>query len=29
VIGQTLVIGSRGGTLVAVPLKQIRQSHDQ
>jgi outer membrane protein assembly factor BamB len=28
VVGRTLVIGSRGGTLTAIPLRQIRESHD-
>lgn len=28
VVGRTLVIGSRGGTLVAVPLREIRNAHD-
>jgi outer membrane protein assembly factor BamB len=28
VAGQTLVIGSRGGTLFALPLASIRSSHD-
>ena len=28
VVGRTLVIGSSRGTLVAVPLKQIRNAHD-
>lgn len=28
VAGQTLVIGSRGGTLVALPLRAIRSAHD-
>jgi outer membrane protein assembly factor BamB len=28
VTGETLIIGSRGGTLIAVPLKVIRDSHD-
>jgi len=27
-VGQTLVIGSRGGTLIALPLRAIRNSHD-
>jgi outer membrane protein assembly factor BamB len=27
-VGQTLVIGSRGGTLVAVPLRTIREGRD-
>jgi outer membrane protein assembly factor BamB len=29
VIGRTLVIGSRGGTLEAIPLKQIRDARDR
>lgn len=29
VVGRTLFIGSRGGTLIAVPLKQIRDAHDR
>jgi outer membrane protein assembly factor BamB len=28
VAGNTLIIGSRGGTLLAIPLEQIRASHD-
>ena len=29
VAGQTLIIGSRGGTIIAVPLSTIRATHDQ
>jgi outer membrane protein assembly factor BamB len=29
VVGQTLIIGSRGGTLYAVPLAAIRGAHDR
>lgn len=29
VAGQTLIIGSRGGTLLALPLSVIRSSHDR
>lgn len=28
-VGQTLIIGSRGGTLYALPLAAIRSAHDQ
>jgi outer membrane protein assembly factor BamB len=29
VVGQTLIIGSRGGTLLAIPLNQIRTARDR
>ncbi len=29
VAGQTLIVGSRGGTLFAVPLAAIRAAHDR